>query len=138
MNLFNEPLCAIDKVSCIYLITCIANNTRYVGSAISFRKRVKDHRNALKRNDHHCIYLQNCYNKHGDDFFTIEIIHSFNRIIEYKSNDYKEVLLKTEEEYIQKLNPELNTQRFPYSEYGNLGGGIPIYQYDLNGNFIRE
>ena len=71
-------------------------------------------------------------------FFTIEIIHSFDRIIEYKSNDYKEVLLKTEEEYIQKLNPELNTQRFPYSEYGNLGGGIPIYQYDLNGNFIRE
>lgn len=138
MKLFNEPLYTIQKISCIYLITCTVNDTKYVGSAISFRKRVKDHRNALKRNNHHCSYLQNCYNKYGDDFFTIEILQSFDRIIEYKSNDYKEVLLKAEEEYIKKLNPELNSQLYPYTSYGNLTGGKPIYQYDKDGNFVKE
>lgn len=138
MNLFTTKLTTFEKVSCIYLITCTANNTRYVGSAISFRKRVKDHRNALKRHEHHNSYLQNCYDKYGAEYFIIEIIHNFNRIIEYKSNDYKEVLLKHEEEYISKLNPELNSQLFPYSFFGNLSGGIPIYQYDKEGNFIKE
>ena len=78
------------------------------------------------------------YNKYGKDYFTIEIIKSFNRIIEYKSKDYREVLLKYEEEYILNLNPDFNIQRHPYTNFGNTGTGKPTYQYSLEGDFIRR
>ena len=138
MDLFKTFLKDAPKISCIYMITCQYNNRRYVGSAISLRKRIKDHRNALLANYHFCVQMQRCFNKHPDALWTIEIIENFNRIIEYKSKDYREVLLKREEYWIQKLKPEFNSQLYPYSSYGNLSGGNKIYQYDLFGNFIKE
>lgn len=60
--------------------------------------------------------MQHCFNKYGPDCFEIEILKSFERIIPFKSTDYKEILLKTEEEYIAKYSSEFNTQLHPYSE----------------------
>lgn len=138
MNIFTCKLTELPKISCIYKITCTENNRFYIGSAISFRKRVKDHRNNLLRKEHSSYKLQNDFNKLGKEKFEIEIIVNFNQIIEFKSDDYKEILLKTEEEYIQKLHPYYNVQQFPYSSFGNFSSGIKIYQYDLEGNFIKE
>lgn len=138
MLLFKVKLSTLPKVSCIYKITCTLTGKFYIGSAISFYKRTKDHKNALLRNNHNNQYLQNCFNKYGKDYFTIEIIKSFDRVIEYKSKDYREVLLKYEEEYILNLNPDFNIQRQPYTNFGNTGTCKPIYQYSLEGDFIRR
>lgn len=139
MQLFTTKYKDLVKESCIYKITCTANNKIYVGSTISFQKRVKDHRNDLKAGRHSSDYMQKCYNKYGESVFEIEILESFGRIIPFKSIDYKEVLLKKEEYYINLLHPDFNTQLRPYSDFSNFcDAGNPVYQYDLEGNFIRK
>ena len=84
MNVFNCKLTKLPKVSCIYKITCVQNERFYIGSAISFRKRVKDHRNSLLRNEHSSYKLQKDFNELGKDVFEIEIIVNFNIIYERK------------------------------------------------------
>lgn len=139
MQLFTVKYQDCSKVSCIYKITCTKNNKFYIGSTISFRKRVKDHRNDLLGNRHNSSQMQNCFNKYGAEYFEIEILKSFNRIIPFKSADYKEILLKTEEEFITKYSPDFNTQLHPYSDFGIFVDiENPIYQYDLDGNFIKK
>lgn len=137
MKLF-ESYTIFPKTSCVYKITCIKNNRFYIGSSTSFRTRMKDHRNCLIRGEHASQLMQEDFNKYGKDFFIAEVIENFNCIIPFKSKAHKEILLKKEEEYITKLNPEYNTQQHPYSDYGDWGNSIPIYQYDLEGNFIKE
>lgn len=137
MKLF-ESYTIFPKTSCVYKINCIVNGRFYIGASISFRKRMKDHRNYLIKGKHISKLLQEDFNKYGKESFTVEILENFNRVIPFKSSDHKEVLLKKEEEYITKLNPEYNTQQHPYSDYSDLGNSIPIFQYDLEGNFIRE
>ena len=139
MQLFNIKYKDCPTYSCIYKITCTSNNKFYIGSTISFRKRVKDHKNDLLANKHASLLMQRCFNNYGKDCFEIEILKSFERIIPFKSTDYKEVLLKTEEEYITKYSPEFNTQLHPYSDFGVFKDiENPVYQYDLDGNFIKK
>lgn len=137
MKLF-DSYTIFPKTSCVYKITCIDSSRFYIGSSISFRKRMKDHRNYLIRGNHASQLMQKDFDKYGKGSFVTEILENFNSIIPFKSSNYKEILLKKEEEYITKLNPEYNTQRHPYSDYGDWGNSIPIYQYDLDGNFIKE
>ena len=138
MLLFETKKSDFPKTSGIYKITCINNNKFYIGSAISLRKRLIEHRNLLLKNKCHCSYLQNCFNKYGTSSLQVEFLQIFDELIEYKTIEYKEVLLKAEEFYISTLNPELNSQMKPYSNCMDLGNSIPIYQYDLEGNFIKE
>jgi group I intron endonuclease len=62
------------KKSGIYKITCVPTGKVYVGSAFDLARRQIEHRYHLKRGDHHCLYLQNAWNKHGADNFQFEII----------------------------------------------------------------
>lgn len=137
MQLF-ESYSIFPKESCIYKITCISTGRFYIGAATSFRKRMKDHRNYLVRGEHISSLMQKDFDEFGKESFTTEILKSFNKIIPFKSAAHKEVLLKNEEFYITSLKPAYNTQMQPYSNYSDLGNSIPIYQYDLEGNFIKE
>lgn len=58
----------IDQ-SGIYEIVNAANNKRYIGSAVCFRKRFYVHRCNLRMNEHHSPRLQNSWNKHGEATF---------------------------------------------------------------------
>lgn len=59
----------------IYTITNIINNKIYVGSTtISFNKRFNQHKYLLRKNKHHCNYLQNSWNKYGEHNFKFEIL----------------------------------------------------------------
>jgi predicted GIY-YIG superfamily endonuclease len=55
------------KLSGVYLIFCIQNEKVYIGSSINIRKRFYSHKKLLKKNKHHNNYLQNCYNKYGEN-----------------------------------------------------------------------
>lgn len=54
----------------VYEIVNTVNGKRYIGSAVQFKKRFAQHRQALARGDHHSIHLQRAWNKHGAAVFT--------------------------------------------------------------------
>lgn len=58
----------------IYKITNTANGKIYVGSAKDFPQRWGMHRYMLRRGKHHSPYMQNAYNKHGEDSFCFEVM----------------------------------------------------------------
>jgi group I intron endonuclease len=62
----------------IYKITNINNNRCYIGSSIDIHKRWNEHKNNLRKNKHDNNFLQNSWNKHGEDSFLFEIIEIVN------------------------------------------------------------
>ena len=62
------------KLSCIYLITCVADGKMYVGQSIDYYRRQKEHVRRLKANNHSNPHLQHCFDKHGEDSFEFNIL----------------------------------------------------------------
>lgn len=58
----------------IYKIINLTNAKFYVGSTINWRARVRTHRRKLNAGKHHCIPLQNAWNKYGEDAFVFKIV----------------------------------------------------------------
>lgn len=91
----------------IYCITDVQSGRRYVGSAVSFHKRWGEHRNSLKRGQHHSQFMQRTFAVRPDAF-------SFHVVL-YCS---KENLLMYEQRVIDALNPEFNTSPVAGSQLG--------------------
>lgn len=68
----------IEKISGVYQIVNELNGHRYIGSSKNIQHRILTHRSSLRRNNHHSIYLQNAFNKYGDDNYNI--INEFESI----------------------------------------------------------
>ena len=58
----------------IYLITCLANQRRYIGSAIDITKRQTEHLRMLRGNYHDNTKFHRAWNKYGEDQFIFSII----------------------------------------------------------------
>ena len=58
----------------IYLIENKTNNKKYVGSSIEINVRIMKHKYSLRRNYHANNYLQNSYNKYGEDNFEFSVL----------------------------------------------------------------
>ena len=58
----------------IYKITCLATNKSYIGQSVSIKRRWATHKRELAKNIHYNTYLQNAYNKYGEENFTYEIL----------------------------------------------------------------
>jgi group I intron endonuclease len=73
----------------IYKIENIKNNKIYIGSSVNLKNREYSHFRMLRKNIHDNEYLQNSYNKYGQDNFEFEIIElcSFDDLIS-KENYY--------------------------------------------------
>lgn len=56
-------------ISGIYKIVNKVNGLSYVGSAVSYHRRVNVHCNDLRKNRHHSQKLQRAWNKYGEDAF---------------------------------------------------------------------
>lgn len=137
----------------VYKITI--QNHVYIGSAaISFRKRWRQHQLDFIRDIHHSRFAQNAFNKYG--IATFEIMELCPR----------ELCLEREQWWIDTLKPDLNIQKIADSALGvkrteetkrkcreaHLGKRLSeeaiakrtakqvktIYQYDLDGNLIKE
>lgn len=61
-------------MSGIYRILCLENNKAYVGQAVIIKNRIRDHKARLRNNKHCNIYLQNSWNKYGENSFTFETL----------------------------------------------------------------
>lgn len=62
------------EMYCLYTITNKVNDRKYIGISKNFNKRKKSHLSDLRRGDHHCMFLQNSFNKHGEDNFEFDIM----------------------------------------------------------------
>ena len=58
----------------IYKIKNKVNGKVYIGQSIRIEKRWIDHKKTLRSNSHRNIYLQNAWNKYGEENFIHEII----------------------------------------------------------------
>lgn len=128
---------SFPKTSGIYKINSEYNNLFYIGSALSLRKRIKEHRNTLVKNSSHISRLQNIYNIYGKENLTVEFLLIENSIFKLNSSEHKKLIL-SEENFISSLNPTLNTIKTPTSQLNNPSRSKKVYQYDLGGNFIKE
>lgn len=96
MNIINY------KNPVVYQIINKANSHSYVGSSDRFIKRQKEHRNALRKGKHHSRYLQNAWNKYGEEQFTIIILETVL---------FRELLQVREQYWIDKLKPRYNCSK---------------------------
>lgn len=58
----------------IYLITNLENNKKYVGKSLDISRRFNEHRMNLNRGTHCNSYLQNAWDKYGEDSFSFSVL----------------------------------------------------------------
>lgn len=93
----------------IYAIHCKINNKIYIGQTVNYKNRIQYHKNVLRKNKHTNPYLQEDYNKYGEDNF---------------------IFYKLEDNIFDNLNLVKETY------YMNLYGGTNSYNiYNVKGNF---
>ena len=83
-------------LSGIYQIRNLVDNKIYIGSTKNFKKREKSHFSRLKNKTHHSLYLQNAYNKYGQENFIFEILLIVKN---------QEELLRIEQTYLDEIKP---------------------------------
>lgn len=105
---------AWPNTSGIYIITCVASNNSYVGSAVNLLRRRYQHLYNLRHNKHINNHLQRAYNLYGEAFFTFEILEH----VEDRSN-----LIVREQHYVDILDPKYNLSRIVGQS--NLGRTFP-------------
>lgn len=77
----------------IYKIINTNTGKIYIGSAVDLRRRLYAHLKSLRRNSHDNTYLQNAWNKYGEDSFEFSVIE----IVDDKSK-----LLEVEQKWINQ------------------------------------
>ena len=82
----------------VYEILNKTNGHRYVGSAVAMDKRWAKHKSDLFGNSHHSTYLQNAWNKYGEDAFEFEVLEQWE----------PEFLVSMEQWWMNMLRPEYN------------------------------
>lgn len=120
-----------NKNKGIYRIINIKNNNSYIGSTIQgFSKRWSDHKTELLRNIHTNPYLQNAWNKYGEESF-IFIVH------EIINNASINKIRDREQYWIDNLNPKYNLSKVShYGEISELGKFNYMYKRGTKAYFI--
>jgi len=120
----------------IYKIENIINHKIYIGSSINLKSREYKHFWMLNNNIHDNNYLQNSFNKFGENFFIFSILEKCEPelliekenyyINEYKSNDYN---------YGYNLATVNEFRRNTFNEEVKVK--LSKYNLEKNGNFIK-
>ena len=63
-----------ENVSGIYQIKNLVNGKMYLGQSVDIRTRWWQHKSQLRLNKHINTYLQNSWNKYGEDNFEFSVI----------------------------------------------------------------
>lgn len=70
---------SLPRVSGIYQIRCVPTGKIYVGSAVNLRERWYRHRRALGRGKHVNCYLQQAWDKYGEENFEFIVLEYVER-----------------------------------------------------------
>lgn len=92
---FNEKLAFLFKPArlkityggrgAIYGILNLLNGKIYIGSAVNFKARFRQHKSELRSNKHKNNYLQSAWNKYGEEIFeflVLEIVDNKNDLLD--------------------------------------------------------
>lgn len=116
----------------IYKITNKINGKTYIGQSVNIKQRWAEHKANLRNNKHENPYLQNAWNKYGENNFTFKVIEE----CEQSELDDKEIYW---------ISEYCSYKDFENSKGYNMtigGGGTrkihKVSQYDLEGHFIKE
>lgn len=110
----------VKNVNYIYSITNTINNKRYIGKTGDPITRKRKHKEMLRSNRHHNKYLQNSYNKNGEDAFAFKVLAELEA-----HEDWEEC----EKQTIQKLKSMYHQHGYNISE-GGEGGASPEMNYN--------
>lgn len=71
----------MSETSCpaVYMIINTATGDRYIGSAVNAARRWNGHKHLLRKNKHHAPYLQNAWNKYGEEAFEFSVLEKCDR-----------------------------------------------------------
>lgn len=105
----------------IYKIENVVTGDFYIGSSVNIRKRFDGHRTLLRNNKHFSAYLQNAWNKYGEDNFKFYVL-------EYLDCELK-TLRRLEQEYLDKHLPVYNMSK--KVEYFGLRKRNQLHQENL-------
>lgn len=105
MTTFSKtPALVSPGVYCIY-----DDKSRfYIGSSVNLYERLIRHRADLRKSRHESNYLQNVYNKYGEQSLTIQILHYCepSEVVDF------------EQIYLDLIQPHFNTYKTAYSPLG--------------------
>lgn len=96
-----------DNIKGIYQIKNVVNNKFYIGSSNNIPIRWRQHKNHLNKNKHYNKYLQNSWNKYGQENFKFEIIELV---------DDEDLLFSAEQKWMNKTK----------SYDGNIGYNLSL------------
>jgi len=118
-----------EKICGIYRITNTVNGKSYVGQSVDVKSRISHHRSELRNNRHENSYLQNAWNKYGEENFTFEILERCSR----NELDEREIY------YIDHFKTYKTFNGYNLT-LGGDGTHIvnEVLQFDAYGNFIKE
>lgn len=92
----------------IYQIVNTLNGRTYIGSAVSLKKRWREHVRQLRKGIHHSKFMQRCWAKHGESAFVFEPLLFCD----------KESLIENEQIAIDQRQPEYNSSPTAGSQLG--------------------
>lgn len=87
-----------SKVCGIYTITNIVNGKMYIGYTNDLYTRGKKHLSELRNKEHNNPYLQNSFNKYGEQNFKFEVLEECEERFLVSQEHYWVLLLRTKEE----------------------------------------
>lgn len=105
----------------IYLITCVANGSKYVGQAYDLGIRWDSHISALRGGRHCNQHLQNIYEKYGENSLDFDVLKTIKTEIRerFDSTELKLLLTSMEQIYLSTLIiPDVNILKWASSPLG--------------------
>jgi len=136
----------------VYCIHNLENNKRYVGSSVNVLVRLEKHRALLRKGVHQNPYLQNSWNKYGEESFICYLLEAYDTEVTMH-------LAKREQKWVDLLGSEYNltkevirnnlskesrkkqsdTRKRLFAEGKLIPTKMhPVKQFDLDGNFLKE
>ena len=135
----------MKRQSGVYVITNLINKKIYIGSSIDIKVRWSNHKSELKRGVHNNKYLQNAWNKYGEENFKFEILEICN--IEGLNN--QEAINKVqdlEQKYLEELQPYgkngYNLNKYAHGgkegiTWSNIKNGELVYPIEVYKKVIK-
>ena len=131
----------------VYQLTNIVNGNRYIGSSNNIRVRLWKHRALLRHNKHENQYLQNAWNKYGENSFVYSLLEVCTIDKQFEREQFYIDTLHPEYNILSKvdnslINEESKNKMSKSRLEGFKNGTIkvthntPVYVYNSSGEFV--